>query len=332
MALFSNLSGRSLKGDKLDVLPSLWSSLFLLVPVISSTFASVGRMMGQLPENSIGWVLIDEAGQATPQAAVGAIMRAKRAFVVGDPLQIEPVVTLSGSLVEKLAEFFGVDANDWCAPFISTQSLADRSSKYGARIETNQGELIIGSPLLVHRRCEEPMFSVSNDLAYDGQMVKATVDKPSSIREILGPSQWIHLEGNARDKWCPEEGEKVVELIKSAANGLGTLPDIFVITPFRIVAENMRLRLRQERNFFGQFGEDCDVWLANRVGTVHTFQGKEAEAVIFVLGAPMSSQGGARNWATSTVNLVNVAVSRAKQALYVVGNRDEWGRWAVQKY
>ncbi len=325
MALFSSLSGRSIKGEKADVLPSLWSTLFLLVPVVSSTFASIGRMMGALPSQSIGWLLVDEAGQATPQAAVGAIMRSRRAFVVGDPLQIEPVVSLSTSLVEKLAELFAVDAEEWCAPYVSVQSLADRSSKFGARIQTSQGELTIGSPLLVHRRCEDPMFSISNDLAYDGKMVKATKDKPSAISQVVGPSQWIHVEGESNDKWCAEEAEEVVRLFKMIASSLGEVPDLFIITPFRVVAQNMRSRMRQERSLFDRLGVSCDEWAKDRIGTVHTFQGKEAEAVIFLLGAPMPAQRGARNWATSTVNLINVAVSRAKQAIYVVGNRREWG-------
>jgi hypothetical protein len=59
-------------------------------------------------------------------------------------------------------------------------------------------------------------------------------------------------------------------------------------------------------------------------GKLEGFQGKEAEAVIAVLGAPMSVQQGARRWAASTLNIFNVMVSRAKQTIYVVGSRSAW--------
>jgi len=42
------------------------------------------------------------------------------------------------------------------------------------------------------------------------------------------------------------------------------------------------------------------------------------------LGAPNPSQTGARNWAGRHPNILNVAVTRAKEAIYVVGNRDLW--------
>jgi hypothetical protein len=125
------------------LMSDLWSSLFLVVPVVSTTFASVERMLGYLPPEALGWLLVDEAGQALPQAVVGAMMRTKRAIVVGDPLQIEPVTSLPSTLSEAICTEFGVDPEKWNAPTASVQSVSDATTTLGTEFEREIGSTLV---------------------------------------------------------------------------------------------------------------------------------------------------------------------------------------------
>lgn len=313
-AFFFVFGKGKLPQDKLAIIPHLWSTAFLFTPVISTTFASVGRMLNGMPSESLGWLLIDEAGQAIPQAAVGAILRAKRVVAVGDPLQIEPVVTLPLPLLESIFKHYSVDPYQWGAPYSSVQTISDEANPFGTSIPRELEEIRIGTPLLVHRRCENPMFKICNQLAYNGKMVLATPVKESPLTKIFGQYRWFDVNGSVQDKWCPEEGELVARMILESAKKLGSNLDLFVITPFKIVAQFMRRRMEKEMELLKQYGiESPSTWIVDSIGTVHTFQGKEAQGVILLLGAPSPTQNGARNWATTNVNLLNVAVSRAKQ-------------------
>ena len=121
-------------------------------------------------------------------------------------------------------------------------------------------------------------------------------------------------------------------MLLSAFETFGAEADIFVISPFRIVAERMRGLMRQQKKRLTAYGiNDPESWIQQNIGTVHTFQGKEAQTVILLLGAPSPEQQGARAWATASVNLLNVAVSRAKQNFYVVGNRERWAELGHMK-
>lgn len=104
----------------------------------------------------------------------------------------------------------------------------------------------------------------------------------------------------------------------------GAKPDLYIITPFVIVADRLRQGARESGVLKGWVDEDDWRWTNERIGTVHTVQGREAEAVILALGAPYPTQTGARGWAGGRPNLLNVAVTRAKEVIYVVGNRQLW--------
>jgi superfamily I DNA/RNA helicase len=167
------------------------------------------------------------------------------------------------------------------------------------------------------------MFGVSNQIAYSGLMVSVKPPKKSEIRDVLGPSRWIHVEGSGEDKWCREEGIEVLHLLRQMALA-PVKPDIYIITPFVIVANYLRQSVRESGVLKGWVSEDDWRWTSERIGTVHTVQGREAEAVILVLGAPYPAQTGARGWAGGRPNLLNVAITRAKEVIYVIGNRQLW--------
>lgn len=321
-----------------EVIRAIWDIFTLAVPVVSTAFASVHSMFRGLGKESFGWLFIDEAGQAVPQAAVGAIWRAQKTVVVGDPKQIEPVVTLPESIFSNLQQHYGVNAA-YASSKASVQTLADSANSQGTWLKDSW----LGSPLWVHRRCDNPMFDISNEIAYYNRMV---LDKrpPSSDMsrtfEDLGTSRWIDVCGEASSKqYVPQQGMEIVRFVNEAftimavQNAESMLPDLFVITPFTAVKRNLIELLKQHYPHItkGYVSKSAYVrWLYRSVGTVHTFQGKEANVVVLCLGADLT-QKPAVQWATFEPNLLNVAVSRAKHRLYVVGDKRLWMQYPNAK-
>jgi hypothetical protein len=166
----------------------LWDAILLVVPLISTTFASFPRLFRGVGQEQLAWVLIDEAGQAAPQACAGALWRAKRAVIVGDPLQLEPVIGLPKELVEPLRARCGTDLR-YVPPAASAQTMADLSNRYGMYL--NEGDpdqrIWLGSPLVVHRRCVNPMFDIANAIAYENRfMAVARISSILTSRQAVG--------------------------------------------------------------------------------------------------------------------------------------------------
>lgn len=237
-------------------------------------------------------------------------------------MQIEPVVTLPDRLTNAICDHFFFDHGIFNAPIASTQTLSDSATGYFGSFETASGSREVGVPLLVHRRCAEPMFSISNAIAYEDFMVQAKIAKPSPIKSTLGPSRWINVVGRAEEKWCPQEGAILVAQL-GHLRASDCHPDLYIVTPFVVVQDRVRELLAGSGILQG-WVENPSQWIRERVGTVHTVQGREAQAVFFVLGAPDQAQRGARSWAGGRPNLLNVAVTRAQEVVYVIGNRDLW--------
>jgi AAA domain-containing protein len=315
-ALMSILDGKGRPKDAATTLAA-WQTLFLMVPVVSTTFASVGRMFTGLGRESLGWLLVDEAGQAAPQNAAGALWRSRRAVIVGDPLQLEPVVTLPWGGQRALLEEFKI-APVWAPSRSSTQQLADRLAIAGTSLPGPAGEDVwVGAPLRVHRRCDRPMFEVSNTIAYNGLMVFGT---PADRKAFHGENAWIDVRSSVGgSNWIQAEGDQLRKVLAGLrANGGVQAAQIRVISPYRVVAENAREIFL--RVFPGTSDDDLDQW----IGTVHKMQGREADAVILVLGGD-PDKPSSRRFAREAPNLLNVAVTRAKRRLYVIGNHETWG-------
>jgi superfamily I DNA and/or RNA helicase len=85
--------------------------------------------------------------------------------------------------------------------------------------------------------------------------------------------------------------------------------EVMVITPFVEVRRRLEQRARTYR--------------LGAAGTVNTAQGKQAEIVVIVLGGD-PAKPRASSFAAEKPNFVNVAVSRAKRRLYVIGDHDAW--------
>lgn len=330
--LFNMRSFLSSPGAESNV-QSMWQLLFMIVPVISTTFASLGRMFSGVSEAQLGWLMIDEAGQALPQAAVGALWRARRVLVVGDPLQIEPVFVTPPRLTRHLTEaVLANDAEDWTPAKWSVQQIADRANAYGCTLEVMNKPVWVGIPLWVHRRCIEPMFSLANQIAYDNRMIHG-LDKQAICSRPLknGLSNgWYTSEGKCVHKQYKSELARDTEdlLIEIAAAGYA-LADIYVITPFKAVRAGLASALAQS-NTVDRLSRQSHLsrtelkgWRGKNIGTVHTFQGKENDIVILVLGCDTDNQGGAE-WAASKPNLLNVALTRAKNHIFVIGDRTVW--------
>jgi superfamily I DNA and/or RNA helicase len=264
------------------------------------------------------------------------LYKSNKAIVVGDPLQIEPVVSITSDLDNYLVKSFNIeDPERYQTTSSSVQILADHGSSIGAFYEGYR----VGIPLNIHRRCNNPMFDIANEIAYNGRMIKGEKSDKESVKNLIPDyikgkpqSLWIHVDWEESKK----EGQVVLDEIKALRKLLRDIEDrlnehdidiqkfvkdknLFIITPFRDIKEHIEKEFKNSSSKLENALVNKS--LGEFIGTIHTFQGKEAKIVIIVLGGK-----GERsiNWVASKPNMLNVALTRAKEYCFIIGDRSIW--------
>ena len=323
--------------ERKNVFKECFHTLNLLIPVLSTTFASVSRAFKDFGENELGIVIIDEAGQATPFSAMGLLYRSNRCIIVGDPLQVEPVMTVTSTLIRAIANKYELNKLEkefniagkifnYTSPSLSIQTLADYANLYYGKI----GETEVGCPLVVHRRCLSPMFDISNRISYDNRMINKCMPDKKPIDYVLEKNEFIDVKGQETgngNHYVKEQGEKIIEIIKDCIENKGikvfeNSKNLYVISPFTTVINGLKNDIKKA---FKDESEEVNNWCNTCLGTVHKFQGKEANSVILLLGCDNNSKSSAQ-WAAQAANILNVAATRAKKRFAIIGDLDLWGK------
>ena len=258
-------------------------------------------------------VIIDEASQCSLATALPLAYRAKRLAVIGDPHQLTPVVTLSDALVRKIAASERFDNDDLAHRGIHhKEGSAYLAFEHAVAPEPHQ-------PMVLdeHYRCHPHIARWFNHAFYGGSLTVLTdvAGMPSNERRIEWLDVWGEVHRGGAGSWT-NIAEAEVAVRQIAAMVRHTDRSVGVVTPFSAQAALIQRLARRDEHL----GEERLAAADFCCGTAHRFQGGEKDTIVFsaVLTPGIPQRTAA--WVEREKNLINVAVSRAKQSLVVLGH------------
>ena len=144
-------------------------------------------------------------------------------------------------------------------------------------------------------------------------------------------NEFIDVKGQEKgngDHYVKEQGEKIIEIIKDCIENreidvFENSKHLYVISPFTTVINGLKNDIKKA--FKDGNKEAVNNWCNTCLGTVHKFQGKEANSVILLLGCDNNSKSSAQ-WAAQAANILNVAATRAKKRFSIIGDLELWGK------
>lgn len=311
-----------------------WKQRAYLTPVFVSTFHSLPNFFSykkktpqetwmSLPLSEIvNLLVIDEAGQVAPELGVPVFGLAEKAVVVGDVQQLEPIWNIPAEPVDY--------ANGRRSGIVSSpesyQGFAEsgRSSVNGSLMKLAQDSSAFiypsawseaGSLLVEHRRCAPSIIEYCNRFVYQSLLDVKTKPKQMDFPalgycHIGGESRKHHgsqanpVEANAIAVWIRLNKDRLLAPYKT------TLANVCaIVTPFRGQQQEIIAALKKE----GVYESGLVV------GTVHALQGAEKPIVIFSPVYGRNHVSGSLFF-NKSYNMLNVAISRAKDHFFVFGN------------
>lgn len=303
--------------------PQAWHDLQRLFGIWGCTLLSLGNVFEPDTE-AYDRVVIDEAGQCHPAYAVSALLRAHSALVIGDVHQLEPVVELTPADEARVVEAARLTLSaSSLAPYrvhatsaTSVQSLADRAVDVRPRLRD-------------HFRCQAEIIRVCDALCDYGLQIHTPSRSRASEHSVLShpvlfidqPGEQERIGGSWHNRsQCTTTVELVLDLL---AHGIG--PDeIAVITPYRGQLEHLRRALAQRGvPLHSDEGNEAERFSGGSrgltAGTVHRFQGGERSIVVFTT---VVTRSGSLAFIDDRANLLNVALSRAREHFIAIGDRE----------
>jgi hypothetical protein len=247
-------------------------------------------------------VVIDEASQCDLALAGVALMRGKRAVVVGDPNQLRHVCFLSRTREQAYCVKNDLDEAEQ-RRFHFRRSLFD----VAADAVEQQHFFLLDE----HFRSHPHIINFSNEKFYDGDLKIMTgrpgnADSAIELREVKG-----HREADSSVNLA-EVDDTVQQVVRFVESSQGGRPlSIGVVSPFRDHADEIQRRVIET------FSSDVILRHGMTVGTAHALQGDEKDVVIMTTSIDEDSHRGSLQF-LETPNLFNVAITRARKLLVVV--------------
>lgn len=261
--------------------------LLQIFPIIISTNLSIPRLGSPKPHFDLA--IIDEAGQCNVPSSLLPIARGDKLLLVGDVQQLKPVISLEEPINRKLKQLFKIrDEYDY-----STNSILSTMRE--------MDHISLKVLLRFHYRCCEKIIQYSNKTYYSSRLKIKTVSdhKGKLILEDVKSRKYQFDKNTAL-----EEVSRIEQVLIDNPN-----KEYGIITPFRAQSEFLQQKLSKK-------------YPKIDIGTIHKFQGGEKDGIIISCGITKATHQKTYDWLKGNHPLINVAVTRAKDELRIIGDID----------